>query len=148
MQVPSDVSIWLGQMAEPLTLIVALLAFLLLVLYLSARVRSIKMNAARSGVTEDTFVASLLPYGFDPNIARTTYRYLRQVQRVGFPIDASDLLDEDLGLDSEAVDRSVIDILALTGRVHRPGLQHAPIATVEELVRLIQASPRLSQLAA
>ena len=106
------------------------------------------MNEARSHVNEDTFVNSLIGYGFDPMIARTTYRYLQEKQNVSFPIESSDLLDEDLGLDLADLDQSVNEILTLTGRLHQPGLRHQPIVTVEDLVRFVQASPRLATMAA
>ena len=106
------------------------------------------MNEVRSGVNEDTFVDSLLVYGFDPIIARATYRYLQEKQLVSFPIEATDQLDEDLGLDLVDVDESILDILKLTDRQFQPGLKFAPIVTVEDLVRLIQASPRNSAMAA
>ena len=148
MQVPYDLSTWLGEQAGPLALIVALLAFVMLVLFLSARSRRARMNETRSHVNEDTFVDSLIAYGFDPLIARTTYRYLQEKQNVSFPIEPRDLLDEDLGLDLVDVNESVVEILALTERLHQPGLQHSPIITVEDLVRFVQASPRLSEMAA
>ena len=69
----------------PFALIVLLLAFVMVVLYVSARNRRMKMNEERSGVNEDTFVSFLATYGFDANIARTTYRYLQEKQRVSFP---------------------------------------------------------------
>jgi len=148
MQIPSTISIWLSEQAGPLALIVALLAFVMIILYVSAKSRNARLNEARSHVNEDTFVDSLTTYGFDPNIARTTYRYLQDKQNVRFPIEASDHLDEDLGLDLVDVDQSIVDILTLTERLHQPGLQHGPIVTVEDLVRFVQASPRLSELAA
>ena len=148
MQVPYNLSIWLSEQAGPLALIAALLAFVMIVLYLSARARRARMNEARSHINEDTFVSSLIGYGFDPVIARTTYRYLQDKQNVSFPIEASDLLDEDLGLDLVDLDESIADILSLTGRLHQPGLRHNPIITVEDLVRFVQASPRLSEMAA
>ena len=148
MQTPSTLSIWLSEQAVPLAIIVALLGFIMIVLYTSARARRLKMNEARSGANEDTFVNSLLIYGFDPVIARTTFRYLQEKQRVSFPIEATDQLDEDLGLDLVDVDESIQDILKLTDRVYQPGLKHSPIVTVEDLVRLVQASPRLSEMAA
>jgi hypothetical protein len=120
----------------------------MIVLYASARARKARMNEARSGVNEDTFVNSLLIYGFDPVIARTTFRYLQEKQRVSFPIEATDMLDEDLGLGLSDVEESVQDILKLTERLYQPGLKHAPLVTVEDLVRLVQASPRLSEMAA
>lgn len=148
MQTPSTVSIWLSEQAIPLAIIVALLALVMIVLYTSARARRTRMNEARSGANEDTFVNSLLIYGFDPVIARTTFRYLQEKQRVSFPIEATDQLDEDLGLGLEDVEESLHDILQLTDRVYQPGLYHSPLATVEDLVRLVQASPRLSEMAA
>ena len=85
MQTPSTLSIWLSEQAVPLAIIVALLAFVMIVLYFSARARKTKMNEARSGVNEDTFVKSLTIYGFDPEIARTTFRYMQEKQGVSFP---------------------------------------------------------------
>jgi hypothetical protein len=148
MQTPSTAYIWLSEQAAPLAIIVALLAFVMVVLYVSARSRRQKMNAARAGLTEDSFVNSLLVFGFDPIIARATFRYLQEKQRVSFPIQASDNLDEDLGLGLSEVDESIVDLLALTGRLYQPGLKHSPLVTVEDLVRLIQASPRLAEIAA
>jgi hypothetical protein len=148
MQTPSTTSVWLSEQAVPLALIVLLLAFVMVVLYVSARNRRMRMNEERSGVNEDTFVAFLATYGFDANIARTTYRYLQEKQRVSFPIKAGDLLDEDLGLDSEDIKESVLDLITINNRLHQPGLYYSPLVTVEDLVRFIQASPRLSELAA
>ena len=148
MQIPSTFSIWLSEQAWPLAIIAVILALVLFSLYWSARSRRVKMNEARSGVNEDTFVNALDVDGFDRNIARTTYRYLQEKQNVSFPIHSDDLLDEDLGLDSADVEESMQDLLAATERLFQPGLQHMPIVTVEDLVRFIQASPRLSELAA
>jgi hypothetical protein len=148
MQTPDTTSIWLSEQAMPFALIVLLLAFVMTVLYLSARNRRTKMNEERSGVNEDTFVSFLSTYGFDANIARSTYRYLQEKQRVSFPIQAADLLDEDLGLDSEDIRESMLDLLSINQRLHQPGVYLSPLVTVEDLVRFVQASPRLSELAA
>jgi len=148
METPSTPYIWLSEQAVPLAIIVALLGLVMIVLYTSARSRRAKMNEARAGANEDTFVNSLLIYGFDPVIARTTFRYLQEKQRVSFPIEATDQLDEDLGLGVRDVEESVRDILKLTDRLYQPGLQHAPLVTVEDLARFVQASPRLSEIAA
>jgi hypothetical protein len=148
MQTPSTPYIWLSEQAVPLAIIVALLGLVMIVLYLSARARKAKMNEARSGVSEDTFVNSLLIYGFDPVISRTTFRYLQEKQRVSFPIEATDQLDEDLGLDVVDLEESLRDILKLTDRIYQPGLYHSPLVTVEDLVRLVQASPRAAEMAA
>ena len=148
MQTPNDLSVWLGEQALPLALIVLLIAFVMVVLYLSARSRRMRMNEERSDLTEDSFVSFLATYGFDAKLARSTYRYLQEKQRVSFPIKAEDALDEDLGLDSEDIKESVLDLLAINNRLHQPGLHHQPLITVEDLVRFLQASPRLTQLAA
>lgn len=148
MQTPSTLSIWLGEQALPLAIIVVLLSLVMVILYVSARNRRARMNEARSGTNEDTFVNSLVIYGFDPMISRSAYRYLQETQKVSFPIEANDLLDEDLGLDNADIEESIRDLMATTARLYQPGLQHDPIVTVEDLVRFIQASPRLSELAA
>jgi hypothetical protein len=148
MQTPSTPLIWLSEQAWPLAIIVALLGFVMIVLYTSARARRVNMNEARSGANEDTFVNSLLLYGFDPVIARTTFRYLQEKQGVSFPIEETDQLDEDLGLDMADVDESIRDILKLTDRIYQAGLKHTPVITVEDLVRLVQASPRIAEMAA
>ena len=144
MQTPSTLSVWLSEQALPLAVIVFLLAFVMVVLTVSARNRRMRMNEARSGTNENTFVESLVVYGFDPEISRIVYRYLQEKQNVHFPIDATDLLDEDLGLDLTDLDETIQDTLQLTRRVYQPGLKHTPLATVEDLVRFLQASPRLA----
>ena len=82
-------------------------------------------------------------------IARSTYRYLQQKQNVSFPIHAEDLLDEDLGLDSEDVEAKCARSAGGNAKAISAGDQaHMPIATVEDLVRFVQACPRISELAA
>jgi hypothetical protein len=58
------------------------------------------------------------------------------------------LLDEDLGLDMVDLDETVRDVFQLTRRRYQPGLRHTPLVTVEDLVRFVQASPRLVEQAA
>jgi len=113
-----------------------------LILYLSARRRRTEMVRDRAGITEKSFVSHMAAYDFDTNISANTYQYLQEVQLVDFPILPSDALDEDLGLDSEDVKETVRDLLTRTGRAFRPGILTAPIVTVEDLVRYLQASPR------
>jgi hypothetical protein len=148
MQTPSTVSIWLSEQALPLAIIVVLVALVMIVLSVSARNRRVRLNQSRAGTNEDTFVESLVVYGFDPQISRTVYTYLQDKQNVHFPIESTDLLDEDLGLDLVDLDETVRDVLQLTRRQYQPGLRHAPLVTVEDLVRFIQASPRLVERAA
>lgn len=148
MQTPSTLWIWLSEQALPLAIIVFLVAFVFIVLAVSARSRRVKMNEARSGINEDTFVDSLIPYGFDPEISRTVYTYLQEKQNVHFPIEATDKLDEDLGLDMVDLDQTIRAVFQMTRRQYQPGLRHSPIITVEDLVRFVQASPRLVEQAA
>ena len=148
MQTPSTLSIWLSEQAVPLAIILVLAALVMIVLSVSARNRRVRLNQARAGTNEDTFVESLVVYGFDPQISRAVYSYLQEKQNVHFPIEATDLLDEDLGLDLVDLEETVRDVLQLTRRQYQPGLRHEPLVTVEDLVRFIQASPRLIERAA
>jgi hypothetical protein len=148
METPETLLLWLHEQSIPLLAIALTIALILVVLFFSARAHRIRMNEMRAGSNEDTFVDSLADFGFDPAIARATYQYLQDKQRVCFPIEAADKLDEDLGLDSDDVDETVVDLLAITGRLYRPGVRPVPLVTVEDLIRLVQASPRLAALAA
>jgi len=139
---PSTVQIWLSEQAKPLFLIVAVLIAGLLFLKFSAARRKAALLRERAGHTEDTFVQHLSTFGFDPSIARSTYRYLQTHQNVHFPIFLTDHLDEDLGLGLEDLEETKIALAIESRREFRPGLRHEPIVTVEDLIRFIQASPR------
>jgi hypothetical protein len=133
---------WLGEQVVPLMFVgfAVLMGFALL--YFSAQSRRAALVRDRSGKTEETFADYLAAYGFDPEIARATYRYLQQVQHVAFPIVPEDDLDRDLGLDDNDVKKTVRDLLGEMGREYLPGLLESPLVTVLDLVRYIQASPR------
>jgi hypothetical protein len=133
---------WLGEQIVPVFFIGFAILMGIAMVYLSAQSRRSSLTRDRSGLTADTFAESLAAYGFDPEIARTAYVYLQQVQQVAFPIDPRDDLDRDLGLDGEDVKRTVRGLLAETGREYLPGLLNSPLVTVVDLVRYIQASPR------
>jgi hypothetical protein len=148
MSTPETLQIWLSEQAVPLLVVSAALLLGFAILYISARGRRSKMISRRSGLSEDTFVEDLAPFGFDPSVARETYRYLQERQNITFPILPLDALDEDLGLDSEDVEQTIHELLDLTGREHLPGLLHSPLVNVEDLVRYIQASPRRLQSSA
>lgn len=142
MVTPDTLSIWLKEQAWPLGIIAVCIIAAFLVLKISAKRRHEALAREREGVTEATFAAHLERYGFDPAIAASTYRYLQEVQRVQFPILPGDHLDEDLGLDSEDIKQTVREMIAALGREFNPGLLHTPLVSVEDLVRLLQASPR------
>jgi hypothetical protein len=148
MQVPISLSIWLKQLALPLGLVVGLGIIAYLIVVISATRRRRALSRERDGVTEESFVAHLAQYNFDPLITGTTYRYLQQVQRVGFPIMPSDELDHDLGLGVEDVQQAINDLLGSLKRAHQPGLRYDPVITVEDLARHLQASPRIDRRAA
>jgi len=133
---------WLGEQIVPLFFIGFAILMGIAMVYLSAKSRRSSLVRDRSGRTEETFAEYLAGYGFDPEISRVTYRYLQRVQKVAFPIEPSDDLDRDLGLDGEEVEQTVRDLLAETGRSYLPGLLDSPLVTVVDLVRHIQASPR------
>ncbi|HEX9199389.1 MAG TPA: hypothetical protein VF865_07510 [Acidobacteriaceae bacterium] len=133
---------WLGEQVVPLFFIGFAILMGIAMVYLSAKSRRSSLVRDRSGRTEETFAEYLAGYGFDPEISRVTYRYLQSVQKVAFPIEPSDDLDRNLGLDGEEIEQTVRDLLAETGRSYLPGLLDSPLVTVVDLVRHIQASPR------
>lgn len=133
---------WLGEQFVPVFLIGFAILMGFAMVYISAKNRRSSLVRDRSGRTEDTFAEYLAAYGFDPYIARTTYRYLQQNQNVAFPIEPQDDLDRVLGLDEEEVKTTVRDLLDETGREYLPGLLDSPLVTVVDVVRYIQASPR------
>ena len=144
MVIPVDLGTWLKEQAWIIAIIVGCVVLAFIILKVSARRRHEALTREREGVTESSFAAHLEQYGFDPVIAASTYRYLQDVQLVQFPILPSDLLDEDLGLDSEDIHQTVREMLPALSREFNPGILHKPLQTVEDLIRLLQASPRLA----
>ena len=144
MGTPESLSIWFRGQAWPILIGLLCVGLVYVLLKVSADRRLHKLSKQREGVNETTFSEHLVRYGFDPLITRSTYRYLQEVQLVQFPIVPGDALDEDLGLDSEDVDQTVRELSIALHREYTPGLRYAPLVTVEDLVRLLQASPRLS----
>ena len=143
MVTPVDLSIWLREQAWPLAIIAGIVLFTYISLRVSAHNRRTALARERAEVTNETFTEYLAQFGFDPTIASSTYRYLQEVQNVRFPILASDNLDEDLGLGLDEVDQSVRELTAALDRELLPGLHQRQPITVEDLVRVIQASPRI-----
>ncbi|MDE1163619.1 MAG: hypothetical protein PW792_16970 [Acidobacteriaceae bacterium] len=142
MVTPTDLSIWLNQQAWPIAIIAAIVLFTYVALKLSSRKRIQTLAKQREGVTDHTFAEFLAQYGFDQTLSASTFRYLQQVQNVGFPILPTDMLDEDLGLGHDDVEQTVRDLTEALGRERHPGLLQTPLTTVEDLIRLLQASPR------
>jgi hypothetical protein len=142
MDTPDSLTVWLKDQAWPIAIIVGLAIFTFVALKFAARKRQRALTQQREGVNEASFVSHLQKYGFDPMIAGSTYRYLQEVQLVKFPILPGDALDEDLGLDTEDIEQSIAELTEALKRDRSPGLRHTPIVSVEDLVRLLQASPR------
>lgn len=138
----SGIEQWFVQQIVPVFLVgFALLAGLALV-YFSAQSRKAARRRDRAGQDEETFAAQFASHGFDPEIARTAYRYLEERTRLGFPILPGDDLDRELGLDADDVRDVLRELAAQAGRDYLPGLVTEPIATVAQLVRAVQAQPR------
>ena len=148
MATPDTLSTWLKAQSIPIALIVLGVLVVILILRVSARRRQDALLREREGVSEQTFTAHLQRYGFDPSITSTTYKYLQEVQRVQFPILPGDALDEDLGMDSDDIQQTVRELTHALKRDPNPGLRSTPMVTVEDLVRLLQASPRKMRSAA
>lgn len=134
---------WLAHHAWPLWLLVAVVILCVVLLRVSVWMRERRLRRMRAGVTQETFTAQLEQYGFDPVITSSTFRYMREVQLVPFPVLPGDDLEEDLGLAPEDVDQAVRDLTTALRREYSPGLQPTPLVTVEDLIRLLQASPRV-----
>jgi ABC-type dipeptide/oligopeptide/nickel transport system permease component len=137
MVTPDTLTIWLKEQAWPIAIIVGLVVFAFIVIKISASRRHQALAREREGVTESTFASHLQRYGFDPAVAAATYRYLQERQLVKFPI-----------LDSEDINQTVREMTSSLGRHFNPGLLHKPLVTVEDLVRMLQASPRRVSVAA
>ncbi len=143
----NDLGRWMGEQAVPLFFVGFALLMGLALLYFSAQSRRAALVRDRSGRTEETFAEYLAAYGFDPEIARATYRYLQQVHRIAFPILPKDDLDRDLGLDDDEVRQALRALLEESGRTYLPGLIDSPLVKVVDLVRYVQASPRRVEVA-
>lgn len=133
---------WLAQHAWPVWLLLAVVAVCVVLLRLSLWTREHRLRRRRAGITQETFTGQLQQYGFDAVITSATFRYMREVQLVPFPILPGDQLEEDLGLGPEEIEQSVRDLSLALRREYSPGLQPLPLVTVEDLIRLLQASPR------
>jgi hypothetical protein len=137
-----SITAWLGHHAWPLWLLLAAVVLCFVALQLSTWARERRLRRKRAGVTQETFTAQLQQYGFDPVITSATFRYLREVQLVPFPVLPGDDLEKDLGLAPEDIDQTVHDLSTALRREYMPGLQPTPLVTVEDLIRMLQASPR------
>jgi hypothetical protein len=145
MVTPTDLSIWLHEQAWPLVIIAFIVIFTYVALRVSAHRRQQTLAQERAGVSDQTFADYLEQFGFDPAITSSTYRYLQEVQGINFPILPSDDLDEDLGLGTEEIEQTLRELTGALKREFNKGMVHAPLVTVEDLVRFIQASPRVVQ---
>ena len=146
--VPNTFMQWLTEQMVPLAIIAGVLAVGVGILWVSARSRREEANDERAGKNVDSFVEGLAAFNFDPKIARTTYEYLIQMEGIDFPIFPEDTLREDLGISDEEKEQAIEFLLAENGRASRLGIQNQPVITVADLVRFVQASPRVMYRAA
>lgn len=144
----NSITVWLANHAWPLWLLLAAVVLSIVLLRISAWSRDHRLRRRRAGVTQETFTAQLEQYGFDPVITSATFRYLREVQLIPFPVLPGDDLENDLGLLPEDVEATVRDLTMALRREYMPGLQPTPLVTVEDLIRLLQASPRIAKTGA
>lgn len=125
----------------PISCIVSALLVVLVVLFFSGLARHRRMSVERRGEDVDSFVLYLASYGFDPEIARATYDYLVSEEDVTFPIRHSDRFDQDLRISDDEVHRAVEHLVVASGREERSGMRATSLATVEDLLRYVQACP-------
>ncbi|SEG25241.1 hypothetical protein SAMN05421819_2389 [Bryocella elongata] len=135
-------SLGIQEQAIPILAIILCIGLAYLLLRWVASRRHRALIREREGVDEASFARRMQEQGFDPVIARSTFRYLQEVQGIRFPVLPTDDLDVDLGLDSEDIKQTLSDLSSGLERRLNAALLHRPLVTVEDLVRLLQASPR------
>lgn len=145
MRTDDPIPIWVAHHAWPLWLLLGAVVAFAVLLRVSAWVREYRLRRKRAGVTQETFTAQLQQYGFDPVITGATFRYLHEIQMVPFPVLPGDDLAKDLKLTPEEIDQTVRDLSLGLRREYSPGRQPTPLATVEDLIRSLQAQPRISK---
>ena len=139
---------WLHGMMAPLGILLGIALIAWAGLYCLSRAHAWRLARERVGYDEDTFARDMGQHGFDPLLARSVYAYLRDVQKIAFPMMPEDSLDERLGIADKDLEDTIRQCLLDAGREARPGLTVLPPATLEELVRYVQDSPRLADKAA
>jgi hypothetical protein len=138
---PQHATQWVAAQADVIGVIGVLFLGALLILFLSARGHAWMMAHKRAHSTIDTFVRELSEKGYNARICRAVYEYLQTDQKVNFPINPDDALDERLGIAGDDLEQTIRDVLILTEREFCPGLLYRPLVTVEDLVRYVEASP-------
>lgn|GEM_PF-846972 len=119
----------------------------LVVLYISGVTRRRRLATSRQGEDVETFVAYLSSFGFDADIARSTYNYIVHEESVSFPVHHSDRLNRDLRIPEAEVNLMIENLLRLNGRECPPGLRPVTFLTVEDVLRHIQSCPALTERA-
>ncbi len=133
----------IGHQFLPIGFVILGIVAAFVVFRLSTRRREKALFREREGVNEQTFTFHMQRYGLDARIASATYRHLQDVRRIPFPILPGDALEDDLGLSSEETQQTLAALARLLQRQPTIGLRSAPLVTVEDLVRLLQAYPRV-----
>lgn len=135
---------WLQGQIGPLGILLAIAVVAVVALYLLAKSREWRLASKRSGFNEDSFAEQLAAEGMNPRTARIVYEYLRDVQKVPFPMMPEDSLDETLGLSGSDLEETIMSVLRLAGREGLPGLTVLPPETLRELVEYVEKSPKAS----
>ena len=117
----------------------------LVVLYISGVTRRRRLTTSRQGEDVESFVAYLSSFGFDGDIARSTYNYLVHEESVSFPVHHSDRLNRDLRIPEAEMNLMIENLLRLNGRECPPGMRPMNFLTVEDVLRHIQSCPAVSE---
>lgn len=114
-------------------------------LYILSKERKARRSTgARTDSSARSFAKLLESNGFDPAIALATYWYLQETQGRRFPILPSDQLERDLCLSAEEIEHTLLALMALLGRKPALGWHRQAVVTVEDLIRVLQASTEQS----
>ncbi|MHB1702305.1 MAG: hypothetical protein ACYCSN_19665 [Acidobacteriaceae bacterium] len=135
---------WLQGMMTPLGILIGIALVAWAGLYFLSKAHAWRLARERVDYDEDTFARDMAQQGLDPLLARSVYAYLRDVQKIAFPMMPEDTLDERLGIADRDLEDTILQCLLDAGREARPGLTVLPPATLEDLVRYVQDSPRLA----
>ena len=135
-----QVGSWLYQHALPL-LILGVAGGIACFYILHKERRARESSGSRADVSARSFAELLQGHGFDKAIALATYWYLQETQGRRFPILPSDSLKDDLGLNAEEVEHTILALMALLDRKPALGWKRASVHTVEDLIEVLQAAP-------
>jgi hypothetical protein len=142
MQTLSD---WSMEQLGPLGIFLVIAGIAFVFFFLLARWREWDFARSRSGYGTDDFIRDMRIRGISEDVSRAGYEVIQNEQKVRFPIMPEDALDEQLGITDIDLMDTLVSILTRTGREKKAGLMHLPLVTVEDLLKLVQVSPKVHQ---